>query len=213
MVGLVTDLATSPVAPSTESDVRPESKGERTRRRLLEIAVQKFGSRGFRNTSVSEIAREAGLTQAAAYAYFENKQALFVAAVNDDATRLIQSAQAGADDAPINLFVPSLIICLVAGLPEHPLAHRVLAGQEPEAITHLIELPALDEFVDSMERRIDDAREAGLVRADIDPGEVAAGIQAMVVSLVMSTIQTGGVTQRSQLGVVAAFEAMLRPPA
>ena len=40
-------------------------KGERTRRRLLDIAVQRFAADGFRRTSVSDIAREAGLTPAA----------------------------------------------------------------------------------------------------------------------------------------------------
>ena len=40
---------------------------------------------GYRTTSVSEIARAAGLTQATAYAYFDNKESLFVAAVDVDA--------------------------------------------------------------------------------------------------------------------------------
>ena len=43
-------------------------KGERTRARLLEIAIRRFAADGFRRTSVSDIAREAGLSPAAAYA-------------------------------------------------------------------------------------------------------------------------------------------------
>ncbi len=56
------------------------SKGDRTRQRLLEIAVQRFAADGYRRTSVSDIARDAGLTPAATYAYFRNKEALFQAA-------------------------------------------------------------------------------------------------------------------------------------
>ena len=94
----MTDLA--------ERDLTTESKGERTRRRILEIAIERFGERGYRATSVSEIARAAGLTQAASYAYFDSKESLFQAAVDADAEGLISdvAAQAqgrrGAPEAP-----------------------------------------------------------------------------------------------------------------
>src|SRR5215211_4621154 len=68
-------------------------KGERTRQRLLDIAVRRFAADGFRRTSVSDIAREAGLTPAAAYAYFAGKDGLFQAAVDADASALIEAAR------------------------------------------------------------------------------------------------------------------------
>src|SRR5437763_17056148 len=71
-------------------------KGERTRRRLLDIAVQRFAADGFRRTSVSDIAREAGLTPAAAYAYFAGKEGLFQAAVDADAGALTEAARSAA---------------------------------------------------------------------------------------------------------------------
>ena len=71
------------------------TKGERTRLRLLELAIERFGERGYRATSVSEIARAAGLTQAAAYAYFPSKEALFDAAVDADAAPLVEEAEGG----------------------------------------------------------------------------------------------------------------------
>jgi len=45
----------------TAQDATP-SKGDRTRQRLLEIAVKRFAADGYRRTSVSDIARDAGLT-------------------------------------------------------------------------------------------------------------------------------------------------------
>src|SRR5918995_6351493 len=68
-------------------------KGARTRQRLLEIAVRRFAADGFRRTSVSDIAREAGLTPAAAYAYFAGKDGLFQAAVDAHASALIEAAR------------------------------------------------------------------------------------------------------------------------
>ena len=62
-------VARDPAGPTTAADItddaEPATKGERTRRRLLELAIERFGERGYRATSVSEIARAAGLTQAA----------------------------------------------------------------------------------------------------------------------------------------------------
>src|SRR5260370_42443038 len=61
------------------------TKGERTRRALLDAAIARFGRDGYRGTSVAEIARDARLSGTAAYAYFPSKEALFVAAVDEDA--------------------------------------------------------------------------------------------------------------------------------
>ena len=59
--------------------------------------MRRFAADGFRRTSVSDIAREAGLTPAAAYAYFAGKEGLFQAAVDADAGALIEGARsAGA---------------------------------------------------------------------------------------------------------------------
>jgi AcrR family transcriptional regulator len=211
----VTDLADrlEPAADDGLDDSRAETKGERTRRRLLGIAVERFGRRGFRSTSVSEIAREAGLTQAAAYAYFDGKDALFAAAVDADASALLDEAAAQLDGTPVSLLIPSIIVHLVAGLEEHPLARRVLAGQEPEALPRLAGLPAIDRFAAGLGEQLGRAQEAGEVRADVDVATITAGLEAMVVALLMSTVQTGLATERHQIGVVAAFDAMLRPPA
>ena len=55
-------------------DATGSTKGDRTRRRLLEIAVRRFAADGFRRTSVSGIARDAGISPASAYAYFPSKE-------------------------------------------------------------------------------------------------------------------------------------------
>ncbi|MCX2982207.1 TetR family transcriptional regulator [Halieaceae bacterium IMCC14734] len=49
---------------------------------LLKCSARLFAERGFAGTSMRQIAREAGITQAAIYHHFANKQALYVAAVS-----------------------------------------------------------------------------------------------------------------------------------
>jgi AcrR family transcriptional regulator len=192
----------------------PATKGERTRARLIELAIGRFGTRGFRRTSVSEIARAAGLTQAAAYAYFANKEDLFMAAVDSDASSLLDEAAQAAADTPAANLVPTFIIHLFMLLDRHPLARRILAGEEPEAIPRLVELPALRHFSDIMADRLRDAQTRSEVRTDIDAALLAAGIESLVLGILFSTVQSGGLaTPRHQSGVVAAFDAMLRPAA
>ena len=94
---MMSDLAT---IVDVRDDEPAETKGERTRRRILEMAVDCFGRRGYRATSVSEIARAANLTQAASYAYFDNKEALFREAVDTDVSNLIDEISALVADVP-----------------------------------------------------------------------------------------------------------------
>jgi AcrR family transcriptional regulator len=197
---------------STESSEQL-TKGERTRRRLLSLAVERFGARGYRSTSVSEIARAAGVTQAAAYAYFPSKEALFDAAVDADAAALVDHAEAQAEGAAVEQLVPMLIVNLLAGLEHHPLTRRVVGGLEPDALGRLIELPALTQLVDDLARAVRDAQARGEVRDDLDPDLFASGAEAIIVSLVMSVTQVGTSTvARRQLGVLSIFDAVLRQP-
>ena len=200
-------------APSDPESSALETKGERTRRRLLELAIDRFGTQGYRATSVSEIARAAGLTQAAVYAYFDNKEALFVSAVDADAASAITSVLARVETVPATQLVPFTLALLIGELELHPLAKRVLSGKEPEALVRLVNLPALAEFTEFVRARIDEARAAGDVRADVDPEVFANGAETLILCLLLAISQVGQTTEaRRQLGVVNLFELALRPP-
>jgi AcrR family transcriptional regulator len=54
---------------------------ENTQDRLLAIAARLFAAEGFAGTSMRSIGREAGITQAAIYHHFPNKEALYLAAI------------------------------------------------------------------------------------------------------------------------------------
>jgi AcrR family transcriptional regulator len=202
-------------ARSEAADLESETKGERTRRRLLEIARERFGVRGFRATSVTEIAREAQLTQAAAYAYFQNKEDLFRSAVDADAAALIAETLDQLGGVPIRQLGPAFLVYAVAGLDRHPLAQRVLAGLEPEANERLRDLPALAEVTRLFAERIATAQAAGEVRADVDPEVMADGMEVLIVGLLTSSVLSGGrpALVRHQVAVVEVFDALLRPPA
>lgn len=209
----MTDLATRPDLDAVAGDELPAAtKGERTRRRLLDLAIERFGQRGYRATSVSEIARAADLTQAAAYAYFPNKEALFQAAVDEDASRLIDEITERVAGTAIRQLIPSVILWAVVGLDAHPLARRLLSGQEPDELPRLVELGAMRRFGTLVADELEGAKARGEVRLDLDPELLAAGIESLVLGLLFSTVLSGSsATQRHLDGVVEAFDLMLRP--
>lgn len=68
------DLAVSPKQPRT-------SRGERTRRKLLEAARAEFGEKGFYEAGISGITQRAGVALGTFYTYFESKEVLYRALV------------------------------------------------------------------------------------------------------------------------------------
>jgi AcrR family transcriptional regulator len=186
------------------------TKGARTRRRLLDAAITRFSADGFRRTSVSDISRDAGVTPAAAYAYFANKDALFKAAVDADTAALLDAAQQGIEGLNIRDAYWTTVSQLRERLPEHPLAQRVLAGLEPVIAGQLMDLPALARVVDTMAEALREAQRAGEIRPDVGPDHFAVGLQVLILSALMAEIQFGS-DERRMLGVVAVLDAAMRP--
>ena len=58
---------------------RTKEEAEQTRLLLLETALVMFAQRGITNTSLKDVAAEAGLTHGALYWHFKNKTDLVVA--------------------------------------------------------------------------------------------------------------------------------------
>ena len=189
-------------------------KGERTRQRLLEIAVRRFAADGFRRTSVSDIAREAGLTPAAAYAYFAGKDGLFQAAVDADASALIETARsAGARGTSVRDQLFLFVTELRERVDDYPLARRVLSGLEPEVAARLVAIPSLVALTAGLADELAEAQEAGEVRGDVDPAQLAVGLETIVLALLMAELQTGlAVEPERKDGVLATMDAALRPP-
>src|SRR5690349_3890372 len=186
------------------------TKGEQTRQAILDAAIVRFGRDGYRTTSVADIARDASVGGTVAYSYFPNKEALFLAAIDDDAAAVIHEGLSSVVDDSIADWRETLIFTLLASVERHPLARRVLAGLEPEVTDRVLEIPALAEFRKATAERIQAGQLAGTVRTDIDPVIVGNGIVSIMLSLLMSVVQVGGdVALAYRADVVAVFEAAL----
>ena len=192
----------------------PTGKGAQTRRAILAAAVDRFGRDGFRATSVADIARDAGVGGTVAYAYFPNKHALFMAALDEDAAAVMEEGLYSLfPDAGAHEWRTTLIYTLVEAVQRHPLARRVLAGLEPDATDRVLDLPALAELRKALSQRLREDQLAGRVRADIDPDAIGNGSVAIILSLLMSVLQFG--TAGAEVygdDVLAVFQAAIDPP-
>lgn len=190
-----------------------QAKGERTRQAILDAAIVRFGRDGYRATSVADIARDAGLGGTVAYAYFTNKEALFLAALDEDAAGMIDEGLVSLG-AGLGQWHQALMTTLVAAADRHPLARRLLAGLEPEVTTRVLEIPALAELRKAIAERLRGEQATGAVRTDIDAVAVANGLVTIVLSLLMSVVQLGGDAATTYApDVITVIEAAIEGPA
>jgi AcrR family transcriptional regulator len=226
----VTIISGLPSTGAETSGTRTERspRGERTRQRLIEVAIRQFAARGYKETSLSSIAREAGVTPAAVYAYADGKEALLHLAFDHDAEGLFALAVPPTADLPAQAptgqasadhpWVGS-IVRMIAVLPDHPLVHRVLRGLEPDLVPRLHARSAATRMRHVLERMLRDGQARGSVRTDIDPARLAVGLEVLLLSTLLATVQAeggsveGGAYEVRRDGMIALIRAALDPPA
>jgi len=183
------------------------TKGEQTRRAILVAAIDRFGRDGYRATSVADIARDAGLSGTAAYAYFPNKEALFLAAIDEDAAGVIEEGLGTLHTELVIDWRRRLIVTLLDAVDHHPLARRLLGGLEPDVTDRVLHIPALEELRKAVGALLEAEQLSGAVRHDIDPVAVGNGLVSIVLSMLMSTVQLGASTALPFADDVAAVLA------
>ena len=181
------------------------SKGEQTRQAILDAAIPRFGREGYRATSVADVARDARVGITVPYAYFLNKETLFLDALDEDAAGVIsEGLNSILDDPEVADWHQALFSTLFEAVERHPLARRMLAGLEPDVTDRVLEIPALADLRVAVAERLQGQQAAGTVRPDIDVVAIANGIVAITLSLLMSAVQVGGVASSAYAGDVSA---------
>ena len=87
-------MAEPPVRRRLAAGENPEK-----RRQILDGARRVFSTLGFDATSVSDIAREAGVSKGTLYVYFENKEQLFTALIDEERQHIQADLFATLDSA------------------------------------------------------------------------------------------------------------------
>jgi AcrR family transcriptional regulator len=88
----------SAATPAVSARRRRREKGPRTRRQILEASKHLFSRNGYPGTTVRDIAREAGITDAAIYYHFRTKDDLFHELLGADLESLHRAAGGRQDE-------------------------------------------------------------------------------------------------------------------
>lgn len=78
----------SEASPASKGKAPRTARGERTLRKILDAALDEFGERGFSEGSIVGITRRARVALGTFYTYFDSKEAVFKALVNDMSARV-----------------------------------------------------------------------------------------------------------------------------
>lgn len=81
----------------------PYERGEATRARILDAAIGLFGTFGFDSVSTREIAADAAVPQASLRYYFESKQRLYIACLEQVQAQIFHVMRAALEDAEAQL--------------------------------------------------------------------------------------------------------------
>jgi AcrR family transcriptional regulator len=182
------------------SSRRALTKGQRTRERLLRAAVLRFGAQGYRATSVSQLSRDAGLTPAAAYAYFADKDAIWAAAVTDDLDALDLEVRDRAMSSAGPLY--ELMVALVHAMGDHELTRRVLIEGSPADLQLVLTHRLFAGTTERVERGLRARQQAGVLPPDAKPAVLALGIETVMFSMVRSAVRDGFDSDPSRIEAV-----------
>jgi AcrR family transcriptional regulator len=110
------------------------ARGEATRGQLISIARRLFAERGYEDTSIETVLREAGVSRGSLYHHFPGKEALFEAVAEDVETSVGEQTLAAARGAggPVDaLRAGSLAWIRLAG---DPVVRRILLIDAPSVL-------------------------------------------------------------------------------
>ncbi len=156
-------------------------KARRTRATLLAAAYDRFVERGYRSTSVADIAEAAGVSLGTFYQYFRDRKdvmgTLVAEAVLDALSRDEMHWDLSAGAEGLRRVIASFVRAYASTTPFQAVWEEVTVT-EPELAELRRELSRY--YVRGIERQLRRAQAKGLVRNDLDPGRTALALNAMV---------------------------------
>jgi TetR/AcrR family fatty acid metabolism transcriptional regulator len=166
--------------------VRDQARGQARdvfRVAILEAAERVFARRGFVETKVAEIAREAGMAAGTLYNYFESKDAIYQSICELRGQETLAQANAIADsDAPALERLRRIIEWILGHLESNAeqfqvhLAVRALAEWEMKDVHGEAALANYLEHLGILQRLCADGQKEGALRKDVTAADLATAL-------------------------------------
>jgi AcrR family transcriptional regulator len=160
---------------------RHTEQGKERKQQLLDHATSLFATRGYANTRVSDICKEAGVAKGLFYWYFENKEALFAELVRSMRAQLEEARAAAIDpEADPLTRLRQAIESSVRFIALHTEFFTVVRMERREPTVSALLREAADTDVAAVAHLIDEGQRAGLLRATEPAAFLAQGVVGSV---------------------------------
>jgi AcrR family transcriptional regulator len=149
----------------------PGSNSAATRAKLLTAARKQFAEKGYAQTTFKDVGREAGITHAALYQYFDSKRALYLATLADTQAlllpqylaaitqgvslrdRIVGVLMASADAHDADSTITGFLAAIPIEIRRHPELREILVDPN-------------DQIMLALEQMFDEAKRNGEIVAD-----------------------------------------------
>ena len=143
---------------------------DKKRKMILGAAKRIFGEHGFGKTTVKQIARLAKIAPGTLYTYFENKEALFSAVVEDVWIRFETSMKTLTTDP--STFFGRFVEFIDYGFGLLEEVHPLLRGMFSEANKRALLVERVDEICEYISTFLDEAMASGIVFGPVKDPEI-----------------------------------------
>jgi AcrR family transcriptional regulator len=166
-LGELRDLEATVVDAAGHADKTPRTeRGRRTLRAILDAAAIEFGTRGFHETSIVAITTRAGVALGSFYTYFESKEALFRALVQDMSAQVgVVGAEAGRSTTDPLAREGAITASFIGFARDHKELYRIIDEAE------FVDPPSYRAHYEAAARRI-----AARLNAGSESGGLRAGL-------------------------------------
>lgn len=187
------------------------------RREILAAAHRCFARSGFRDTTMRQIADEAGLTAGALYRYFEDRASL-IRALAEWGRAQKRETMEGVDPGAGVGGLASLIAELIGSLPapdreDHPVRFDVRIWGEALGRPPLHDLVEgeLADFRDLLAGHLEEEQRRGRIRGDVDVGTAARILISLLTGFELQTAYDPDLDRAAYAGLVRRLLEGLAP--
>lgn len=148
-------------------------KDENKHQKILRAAVRVFSEKGFYNSRVSEIAKEASVADGTIYLYFKNKDDLLISLFEEEFGKIVEDmrVELGKEKDPLQKIKRFAIMHLSIVAKQQHLAEvlGVEVRQSTKFMKEYINKPFI-EYLNLIRAVVVEGQEKGIIRKDLTPG-------------------------------------------
>ena len=177
------------------SEATVMTKGEQTRRKIVEAAAPIFNQRGYEGTSLNDLMEATGLQKGGIYRHFSSKEELAAEAFDytwESAwrTRLLHVDERSNGTEKLKQLIANFVDHRSPVAGGCPILNTAIDADDGNAALRARVVKALRSWSTRLENIVKEAQERGEIREDVDPKTVATLIIASLEgALMMSRLQ------------------------